>query len=616
MDYKKTGVDVFRAVGGNDNVKQMNHCATRLRFVLGDNSKVDMDKLKKIPGVLDVVEKGGQVQVVVGPDVPIAFRAAEELYTGSTGTADNKSEKPLDRVMQVITGIFSPMLPAITGAGMIKAVLAILKAAGWIDVEGQTYAILTFISDAAFYFMPMILAYSSSKVFKCSTGLALALAGVLLHPTFAAFKAAGDPLSFIGLNVPLAGYNGTVIPIIMIVFIMSYVERFAEKILPVYIKYIGKPLIVMLVMAPLSLIVIGPLGYYIGNVLADGISFLNDKASWLVPTVIGAFTPLMVMFGLHNGLFPIATTQLSVTGTETIMGPGMLPSNVAQGAACIAVAIRTKSRSMRQQATSAGITALLGITEPAMYGVTLPLKKPLIAALAGGALGGFYAGITGVVRYSFGSPGFATLPVFIGDDPGNFTNALISAFIGVGVSFILAMILPFDKEYGSDADGEIEATEPKAAATAATVTSPVNGRVVPLAQVDDDVFSKGIVGKGVAVIPSEGRIIAPFDSKVFIIESKHAVCFTGDNGVELMVHVGLDTVKLGGKHFSPQVENDAHVKAGDVVLTFDMEAIQAEGYDLVTPVVVSNANEYTSVDALAGNNTSMGQPLLKLTVEN
>ena len=615
MDYKKTGVDVFRAVGGNGNVSSMNHCATRLRFVLRDSAKADIAKMKSTPGVLDVVEKGGQLQVVIGPDVPVAYRAAAELFTGASNASDSGKEQGIfNRIMQVVTGIFSPMLPAITGAGMIKAVLAVLKAFNWINADGQTYAILTFISDAAFYFMPMILAYSSSKVFKCSTGLAITLAGVLLHPTFATMRAAGDPVSFMGLNVPLAGYSGTVIPIIMIVFLMSYVERFAERILPVYIKYIGKPLIVLLIMAPLSLIVVGPLGYYMGDLLAKGIELLNDKASWLVPTVVGVFTPLMVMFGLHNGLFPIATTQLAATGTETIMGPGMLPSNVAQGGACLAVAIRTKSRNMRQQALSAGITALLGITEPAMYGVTLRLKKPLIAVMVGGGLGGFYAGIMGVVRYSFGSPGFATLPVFIGEDPSNFTNALISAFIGVGVSFILAMILPFDKTLGNDEEEATVLEEPKTV-SAATVTSPVSGKTIPLEKVDDDVFSKGIVGKGVAVIPDDGRVTAPFDSKVLIIESKHAVCFTGDNGVELMVHIGLDTVKLSGRYFNPQVENGAYVKAGDAVLTFDIDAIKAEGYDITTPIVVSNANEYANISTLREGAIEVGQPLLQLAIE-
>ena len=618
MDYKKIGKEIFDLVGGNNNITQMTHCATRLRFVLKDFSSIDHEKLKAIPGVLDVIFKGGQLQVIIGPDVPEVYRAADALYTGSKNNNNEKGENQniLNRIMAVVVGIFNPMLPAITGAGMIKAVLALLKAFSLIDVNGQTFAILSFISDSAFYFMPMILAYSSAKVFKCSPGLAITLAGVLLHPNFIAMKNAGEAVKFAGINVPLAGYASTVIPIILIVFLMSYVERFAEKILPVHIKYIGRPLIILLVMAPLSLIVVGPLGVNIGNILAAGIAFLDNKAGWVVPTVIGTFTPLLVMFGLHNGLFPIATTQLGVSGHESIMGPGMLPSNVAQGAACMAVAVKTKSKEMRQQAISAGITALLGITEPAMYGVTLRLKKPLIAVMIGGGLGGLYAGLTGVVRYSFGSPGFATLPVFISDDPANIRNALISAFIGIIVSFVLTLLIKFDYNYGSPeevtTDQALSAARP--ILQTAVINSPLSGEVTSLSEVNDEIFSKGLLGKGVAVIPNEGKVTAPYDAEVSIIETKHAVAFTGDNGIDLLVHVGIDTVELNGKYFNCKVKNGDKVKAGDVVLEFDINAIKKAGYKIITPIIITNSNEFESITQISSENIISGKPILNLEV--
>lgn len=448
MDYKKTGLEVFKAVGGNDNITVVTHCATRLRFELKDSSKADRDKISAIPGVLKCLESGGQFQVVIGPNVTTAYQAVLEVFDGqkngepSSGTADKKSLGT--RFLATITGIFTPIIPAITAAGMVKAVLALLKVSGLIDVEGQTYTILSFAADAAFYFMPFLLAASCAKMFQMSSGLAMMLAGILLHPNFKNMIDAADPVRLIGIPVRLVSYSSTVIPIVLIVFIASYVERFANKILPDVIKYIVRPLIVMLVMIPLSLCVLGPIGAYVGDGIAAVVAAIDGITPWIIPTLMGIFTPVLVMFGLHNGLMPIATSQLAAQGFETIYGPGMLASNIAQGAASLAVSLKTKDPSVRQTALSAGFTALMGITEPAMYGITLRFKRLLFAVMAGGGVAGLYAGLSGLVRYSFGSPGLATLPVFIGENPSNIIKALITAGLSFGVTFLFCMILKIE----------------------------------------------------------------------------------------------------------------------------------------------------------------------------
>lgn len=446
MDYRKVGLNVLDAVGGKDNIKVVTHCATRLRFELKDRNKVDEARLSKMDGVLKTLESSGQYQVVIGPNVNEAYQAIQDVV--DTGVKNDETAKddrsPWAKFLAIITGIFTPIIPAITAAGMVKAVLAILKVANLIDVNGQTYAILNFASDAAFYFMPFMLAASSAKIFKMSSGLAMMLAGILLHPNFKDMVSAGEVVKFAGLPVRLVSYSSTVIPIVLIVFVASYVERFANKILPEVIKFIFRPLIVMLVMIPLSLCVLGPIGAYIGDGIAAFVSFIDSSAPWAIPTLMGIFTPVLVMFGLNNGLLPIATSQLAAQGFETIYGPGMLASNIAQGAASLAVAIKAKEPSTKQTALSTGFTALMGITEPAMYGITLRFKKVLFAVMTGGGVAGLFAGLSGLVRYSFGSPGLATLPVFIGEDPSNFIKALITLALSFVITFTICMFLKLE----------------------------------------------------------------------------------------------------------------------------------------------------------------------------
>ncbi len=620
MDYQKTGLEVFEAVGGNDNVISVTHCATRLRFRLKNEKTVDKNNVEKISGVLKCLTANGEIQVVIGPNVTVAYQAIDKVYSGNNGTETAKEKKSLgSRFLGMISGIFAPIIPAITAAGMVKAVMAILKVLSIVDVDSQLYQILNFASDAAFYFMPIMLANSAAKIFNMSSGLAMMLAGMMLHPNFVAMVNGGEPINLLGIPVRAATYSATVIPVILIVFVASYVERFANKILPDVIKYIARPLIVMIVMIPLSLCILGPIGYIAGDGLAAFLSFVNGLTPWLLPTIMGTFTPILVLFGLHNGLIPLASSQLSTLGHENIMGPGMLPSNIAQGAASIAIALRSKNKQTKQEALSAGFTALMGITEPAMYGVTLKYKMLLPVVMLGGFAGGLFGGITGLVRYSFGSPGLATLPVFIGESPTNILKALGAAAIGFAVTFVGTMFIKLD-DSGAEKKNELEKSElekkePALTSTVKhemTVESPLQGYTVMLDKLEDETFSQKILGDGIAVIPDEGKITAPFDGKVMIYDTKHAIGLTGTNGEEILIHVGMNTVELGGKYFQATVKSGALVKKGDILLNFEIENIKKAGYDLTTPVLILNQDGTYRIDGQTEKYVKRGEPLFKV----
>jgi beta-glucoside PTS system EIICBA component len=451
MNYKQLAKDILQNVGGMENVSGLTHCATRLRFNLKDSSKAQTEQIKKIKGVMGVINKGGQYQVVIGSDVANVYREINDLSSFDNSASDSEADNkgPVVKVLDTIAGIFTPIIPAITGAGMLKAVMALLVTFKLIATNTQTYAVLSVMADAAFFFLPFLIANSAAIKFKVNPYMAMSIAGVILHPNFismvAAAKKAGQTISFIGLPVSLASYSSSVIPIILAVWLMSFVEPFADKVSPKPVKFFTKPLLTLLVTAPLTLIVIGPLGIIIGNGISSGIAFLNSYASWLVPLIVGTFSPLLVMTGTHYGLIPIGINNIATAGFDTVVGPGMLGSNIAQGGAALAVAIKSKNKDLKQLASSAGLTAVCGITEPAMYGVNLKLKKPLIAAMIGGGISGLFLGITGVGRYTSGSPGLLALPGYIGTSGlRNITFAIIGSAIAFVVAFAATWIMGFE----------------------------------------------------------------------------------------------------------------------------------------------------------------------------
>lgn len=463
----------------------------------------------------------------------------------------------------MISTTFTPVIPAITGAGMIKALLAILTLTGVLSPDSSSYQILNIIADAAFFFLPVLLAYGASVKFECSPILAMTVAGVLLHPGIAQMMAAGKPVDFLGIKVLLTDYSGSVLPIILTVWLMSWIERFAEKYSPAIIKFFVKPMIVLLVSAPLALVVVGPLGIFLNDIVASGAAIIDQHARWLIPMLMGGLQPFLVITGTAWAMTPIATGQLSKNGFEMINGPGMLASNIAQGAATLCVALKTKNSGLRQLASSAGFTALMGITEPSLYGVTLRLKRPLIAAMIGGGCAGIYAGLSGLVRYAFVSPGLAALPAFIGANPMNIVHALITCLIALVVTFVLTWVLGFE-DSALSVPGTTSTAEPltpeRAGDDELRIFSPLQGEVKPLSAVNDDVFSGGLLGNGVAIEPQEGVLRAPFSGKIqMFLPSRHAVGILHESGLELLIHIGIDTVNLQGQYF------DSDLQPGDVV---------------------------------------------------
>lgn len=446
-DYQALASALLEKVGGEANVSNVTHCATRLRFNLKDESKADTEAIKATEGVLGVVVSGGQYQIIIGAEVP-------QVYTKLTGMLHTTASAPeapkgnaINRILDTITGIFTPILPPLTAAGMLKAVLALLVAFKLVDSTSSTYQVINFMGDATFYFLPLLLASSAAKKLGCNPFLAMMLGGILMHPNFVnmvtASKESGVAVTIFGLPIYNATYSSTVIPILLGVLLMSKVEPLAYKYSPKAIQFFTAPLITMFVVGIATLCVLGPVGYIVSNALASFINLLSSFAPWLVPTIIGVFLPFLVMTGTHHALTPIGINNRMTIGFDTVIYPGQLASNVAQGAAALAVSIKTKDSELKQLCSATGITAVCGITEPVLYGVTMRIRTNMIAAMAGGGVGGFFMGLMNTKNFSGGSPGLLTLPSYIGLDApmSNFYFACAGAAIAFVVSFAVSYVL-------------------------------------------------------------------------------------------------------------------------------------------------------------------------------
>lgn len=619
MNYQELGEKVLTLVGGKENVTSLAHCATRLRFNLADESIAKTEELKSTPGIMGVVQSGGQYQVIIGSDVGKVYDVIMNQI-GSLNQVEAKKEKKglISAFLDMLSSIFAPILPAITAAGMLKAVLALLVAFKLVDTTGQTYQIINFMGDAAFYFMPMFLAISAAKKFKCSPYLALLIAGILLHPNFISMvnssKETGEAIRFFILPVYGASYSSSVVPIILSVWIMSYVERFADKISPKAVKYFTVPLITALITGTLSLVILGPVGYVIGNLIAQFIILLEQYLGWLLPMVLGAVFPLLVMTGTHYGLIPLGANNILTLGYDSMVGPSNLPSNIAQGGAALAVGLKTKNGELKELGVSSGITAVCGITEPALYGINLRFKSALISSMIGGAAGGLFIGVFHVARYASGSPGLMTLPVYIGgaNPIMNFVYACIACAISFVVAFIISFVT-FKDEEKTEVNAQSKVVSNKVENTSnqpntnvgklnSTIYAPVEGKVVALSNVNDPTFAQEIMGKGMAIIPEGNTFYSPVNGKVtMVFNTKHAIGFTTNEGAEVLMHIGLDTVNLNGKGFDVLVCEGDEVTTDTKVVTVDLETIKEAGYETITPIIVTNTMEYGDIVGVEGS---------------
>lgn len=575
MDYENTAKKILQRVGGKDNVINLVHCMTRLRFTLKDESIVDDEAVKKTKGVMGIMKKGGQYQIIIGNDVGNVFNELNKFGNFSNEVKEvpaksNEKKNIFTMLMDTISGIMAPVIPAIIGAAMIKVLLTLLPMIGVLSTNGQTYQLLSVIGDGAFFFMPVLIAISASKKFGTNMYYAASIALIMLHPNLITLMNtahdAGQTVKFLKyIPVTYASYSYSVIPIILAVYSLRYVERFVDKITPVVTKNFLKPMLVVLIEVPIALIILGPLGAICGNGLSTVVYAIHDKLGFIAIGLVAGVYPFVVMAGMHHAFTPIKLGMIATTGYENFICIGELCSNMAQGAASLAVALRSKNKDFKQIAGSSAFSALFaGITEPALYGVTLRLKRPMLGAYIGGAVGG-----------------------------------LVGGFFQMKCFGIATLIIGFEDIVDEDDDLDfVEESNAQLLDNEISITSPVEGKVIPLTEVKDPTFSQEILGKGAAIIPEKGVVYAPFDGKVdAVFETGHALGLVSEDGVELLIHVGIDTVNLKGKYFTPKKKSGDTMKKGDILLEFDIDKIKADGYDVTTPIIISNTEQFAKVKA-------------------
>ncbi|WP_440119562.1 beta-glucoside-specific PTS transporter subunit IIABC [Paenibacillus sp. QZ-Y1] len=637
MNHRELSKEIIQLTGGEENIPQAWHCITRLRFNVKDEKKVQLEQIKKLDGVLGAQFQNDQFQVVIGNSVSAVYEELEGQLKQGISSEQNKQaprSRGINAVLDTISGIFTPILPAIVGTGMLKGILALLVTLGLLHETSGEYQILSSIGNAAFYFLPFLLAVSSARKFKVNEYIALTLAGTLMYPTILdAFNANHlEPIRFLSLPVSIVNYTQSVIPIILGVWLLSYVYRWVDKVVPGPVKVIFTSMIVLVITVPVLLIAIGPLGTYMGIYLEMGTSWLFTHSGPLTGIILGGLMPIIVMTGMHYAFFPGTLQNLSKLGYDVLLLPINLVTNMGQVGAVLAVFLKTKNPKMKSLALSSGISAFLGITEPALYGVSLKLKKPFYASLVGGAAGGGFITAVGLKSFGFAIPGILSLPLYIDPNGGmsNFWYALIGIAISFTVSLVLTLMLKWDdsdpsaapnahssevKPESSPKENELPVTVHSIEEKKGEVQSPLTGELVPLAELPDKTFADELTGKGIAIRPTEGKVTAPFDGTVTMVaKSKHAIMLHSTDGIDILIHVGLNTVSLKGKFFDVKVEAGQEVRLGDPLVEFDLESIKAAGLDIVSPVIVTNTPDYLDVVPVHVKGVISMNELLLLTV--
>lgn len=604
MDYQAIAKEILKDVGGKDNIVDVTHCYTRLRFVLKDTKQANKEALLQTEGVISVVESGGQYQVVLGNKVAHVYNALEPLLAQQLTTKTSTKEKNSlgNRILNTVAAIFTPVVPAIAASGMLKGILAIavMVANNFYQVDLKplnTYIILSAASDALFYFMPVILGYSAAKVFKTNEYIAMVIGATLCYPTIVSLMTEESAVTLFGLHVTKANYVSTVIPIILAIFMLAYVQRFLEKVIPEVLKIIMVPTLSLLLMIPATLLLFGPIGIYLG----DGVNWLYYYIMNLSPILLGGFIGgiwcVLVIFGAHRGLVPIGINDVARTGRQNLLAFAGA-ANFSQAGAAFGVFVRTKNKDLKAVAASATVTALFGITEPAIYGANLRLKKPMIYAVASGAAGGALMGWGGSYGTAFANQGLLTIPVYA--EAG--TKAFICYLLGCGIAFFGAFLLTIFLGF-NDLPLDESRQEPSFKTEAGTVKekqriqAPVQGQLVSLDQINDEVFASQQMGKTLAIYPTEEQIVSPGNGQVTALyPTHHAIGLKLDNGAEILLHIGINTVELKGRGFETFVKVGERVRLGQKLLSFDKQIIQAAGYDPTVLVIVTNTAEMAVIE--------------------
>ncbi|WP_037282926.1 beta-glucoside-specific PTS transporter subunit IIABC [Saccharibacillus sacchari] len=612
--YEKLAKDIIQNVGGKENVNSLEHCVTRLRFRLKDENKANTDVLKNMDGVVTVVKSGGQYQVVIGNHVPDVYAEVNAAggFAAESSSSDAGGEKGnlFNRFVDMISGVFAPTLGVLAATGMIKGFNALFLTLGWLTAESGTYQILNAIGDCLFYFFPIFLGFTAAKKFGANHFIGMAIGAALVYPNIAGITSSGvEPLytlfggtifespvyiTFLGIPVILMTYSSSVIPIIIATFVASKIEAFFKRVIPSVVRTFLVPFCTLLVIVPLTFIFIGPIATWAGTLIGNGTLAVYNFSPIAAGVVIGAFWQVFVIFGLHWGFVPIAINNLTVLGRDPIL-VGMLGASFAQTGVVLAILLKTKNVKLKSLSIPAFISGIFGVTEPAIYGITLPRKKPFIISCVAAAVGGAFLGGMGTQGYMIGGLGIFAIPSYIG--PNGLDMGFYGAIVGIVVSFVLGLVITLvmfkDEVVATD---NTPTKKDDSVIQQETVGSPMKGNVIALSTIKDEAFSTGAMGKGVAIEPIEGKVYSPVDGVLTsLFSSGHAIGITSDTGVEILIHVGQDTVKLKGKYFTPQVKQGDTVKKGDLLMEFDMDAIRQEGYILTTPIIISNTGSYLDV---------------------
>ncbi|WP_314063621.1 beta-glucoside-specific PTS transporter subunit IIABC [uncultured Vagococcus sp.] len=609
MENKKLAEKIIKLVGGEVNINSVTHCITRLRFQLKKPEKVDRHELEKLDDVMGSQYQGGQYQIIIGGKVGKVYNEVANMLpklVGGEVEEETVKQSLGTQIIETLSAILVPSLAPIVGGGMLKGFLFLLSTFSWIDVEGGTYYLLNIASDCMFYFFPFILAVSAAKRFKTNEYMALSLAGALMYPSILEVAKVGEVSNFKFLtlfSIPLLNYSGSIVPIILSVWLLSYVYRFTEEHMPSMVTIIFTPLLTLLIVIPIMLFGIAPLGFYIGEYIAIGIGWLIDVSPWLAGFVIGASRPFLVLTGMHHAIRPITQQQIATYGFST-MGPMNFMSTMAQASAALAVYVFIKDKKMKQVSLSATISGFLGITEPALYGVLTKYRSAFIGAALGGGIGGAVGAMLGAKGYAPAMPSVLSIPVYMGKGSiGFFIAFAITVLSTVVITVIFNRILK---------EGEAATMEDVAQLG---IFSPVGGNLVPMSEVNDETFSSGVMGKGMAIRPTSNEIVSPVNGVInTIFKTKHAIGLISDEGVEILIHVGVDTVKLDGKYFQLVCEEGQKVRVGDPLLRFERQKIISAGYDSTVITIVTNAESYPTILEVANGKITKKQKIMTMTV--
>ena len=586
MNYQKCASEIIKNIGGKDNISHLEHCSTRLRFTLYDNSKVNIESLEKIDGVLGV-RQNVQTQIIIGNEVNEVYDQVASLVgdINENGSSTAKKKQNYGAIfLDFLVSIFQPLVPAIAGGGVLKSLLLLLQLFGWVNSNSDVYKIFMQIGDAPLYFLPLLVAFTTAQKLKVNPLVAVSAVSALILPNITALIV--DKAHLFGFVIQNIAYPYQVFSAILTVLFYAVMEKVWTKYTPKPIRIFFVPMMSLAITVPISLLILGPLGYNFGQLFAAVIIGIHSKLGFVATGLLAAILPLMVAAGMHKAMLPYAISTFSKLGSEALYLPASLAHNISESGASFAVAIRTKDEKLRATAISAGISALFGITEPALYGVTLQHKKVLYSVIASSFIGGAFIGIAGINAFALVGPGLASMTMYV--DPNNSKNlmfAIIAFVISIVLSFVFTLI--FYKEEVDDVMSD-EKAEGKV-----SFYSPVNGEYLPLEQVNDDVFALKMVGEGIAIEPKDGNLYSPVDGEVMMVyDTGHALALKSTNGAEILFHIGLDTVKLNGEGFYPQVETGAIVNKGDLLVRFDLDNIKDKGFDTTVMAVVTNKNDY------------------------